>query len=116
MEKFRIAQYGFIQMVALAYGLLGSSAVAKAARHIQPGFSPSASVKAAAAYHDYGIFLSLIIVGWTVFFAYHSTLFSRWNLDERAVVVSGLVLSAFFFIVGTILIFMTLGALFSTTS
>ena len=112
VEKFRIAQYGFIQMVALAYGILGSSAVAKAAKHVQTGFTPSVSFKAASIYHDYGIFLSLIIIGWAIFFAYHSTIFSKWNIDERAIVVSGLALAAAFFIIGTILIFMTLGALF----
>jgi uncharacterized membrane protein len=112
VEKFRIAQYGFIQMVALAYGLLGSGTIAKAAKHmVEGGPPPSPVTRALTFYHDYGIFLSLIIIGWAVFCAYHSSTFSRRNIGEDTIVISGLILAAIFLILGTILIFMTMGLL-----
>jgi hypothetical protein len=113
MEKFRIAQYGFIQMVALAYGILGSGIIAKAAKHVaEGGFTPSPLSRAITVYHDYGIFLSLIIIGWAVFCAYHSTTFSKRNIGEGTIVASGLFLAAIFFILGTVLIFMTFAVAF----
>lgn len=114
MEKFRIAQYGFIQMVALSYGILGSGVVAKAGKTmLDHGMSVSATGTAITFFHDYGIFLSLIIVGWAVFCAFHSTIFSRINMTEGMIVTSGLLLAGLFFIIGTIMILSAFIAVFA---
>lgn len=116
MEKFRIAQYGFIPMVALAYGLLGSGVIAKAGKTIGSPMSVSPDGIAITFFHDYGILLSLIIVCWAVFCAYHATIFSRLNVTERAIVVSGLILSALFFLLGSFMIVGSLIAAFSPST
>jgi hypothetical protein len=116
MEKFHIAQYGFIQMVALAYGILGSSFIAKGMKYVTSQGRPvPAKYEIVVLYHDYGIFLSLIIIAWAVFCAYHSTIFSKWNFGENVIVISGLALTALFFLSGTILIFLTFAAAFETS-
>jgi hypothetical protein len=114
MEKFRIAQYGVIQMVALAYGILSSGILTKAAKYVvDQGRTIPPTYKAAIFYHDYGIFLSLIIVVWAVFCAYHSSIFSKRNMNENTIVVSGLILSGFFFVSSTFLFLWGIVALFS---
>jgi hypothetical protein len=116
MEKFRLAQYGFIQIVALAYGILGSSTAAKAGQPvIERGLPSTPLARAVGLYHDYGIFLSLIILGWAIFCAYHSTPLSRRNIGEETIIASGLALALIFFALGSILIFITLGTLVSST-
>jgi hypothetical protein len=104
MEKFRIAQYGFIQMVALAYGILTAGAVVKISKqtwadtrtHLPPPFFDSL-----AAYRDYGLLFSLVIIIWAAFCAYHSTTFSKLNINEDTIVASGIVLAGIFFVSGT---------------
>jgi hypothetical protein len=120
MEKFRIAQYGFIQMVALAYAILCTGILDKARRVLAERGEMEAApdflkYKIIFFYHDYGIFLSLIIVAWAVICAYHSSIFSNWNLevDEQKIVISGLVLTAFFLLSGTALFLCGIVALFS---
>jgi len=114
MEKFRIAQYGFIQMAALAYGILGSGFIAKGVKYIAShGGSAPTSYQIVALYHDYGIFLSSIIIAWAVLCAYHSSIFSKRNVGEPLIVASGLALSAIFFVSGTIMIFMSFAGIFS---
>ncbi len=114
MEKFRIAQYGLIQMVALAYGILCSGILAKAAKLMAAqGGSLPLQYHVVLFYHDYGIFLSFIIVAWAAICAYNSTIFSSWNVDERKIVISGLLLTALFFFSGTALFLCGIVALFS---
>ena len=113
MEKFRIAQYGFIQMVALAYGILCTGILEKAAKvMIARGESLPTQYRVVMFYHDYGIFLSLIIMVWAVFCAYHSTIFSKWNIGENVIVISGLALTAIFLLSGTIFFLCGIVALF----
>jgi hypothetical protein len=113
MEKFRIAQYGFIQMVALSYGILGSGLISKATKTMMgSGYPVSPWQFAITLYHDYGVFLSLIIIGWASFCAYHSTIFSKRNMNEETIVASGLFLTALFFVLGTIVIFMSFSLAF----
>jgi hypothetical protein len=114
MEKFRIAQYGMIQMVALAYGILSSGIIVKASKYIaDQGLTVPLSFKAVTIYHDYGVFLSIIILGWATFYAYHSSIFSKKNLDESNIVISGLIFSGAFFVLGTFLLLWGLTALFA---
>ena len=113
MEKFRIAQYGFIQMAALAYGILSSGIIVKAAKYFsENGGAVPLSFQAVGVYHDYGVFLSLIIIAWAVFCAYHSSLFSKRNFDESKIVASGLILSGIFFVLGTFMLLWGIAALF----
>jgi hypothetical protein len=113
MEKFRIAQYGFIQMVALAYGILSSGILNKAAKYVaDQGQAVPPTYRAAIFYHDYGIFLSVIIIAWAIFCAYHSSIFSKQNMDENTIVVSGLVLSGLFFVSSTFMFLWGIVALF----
>jgi len=116
MEKFRIAQYGFIQMVALAYAILCTGILDKARRVMEAqgqGYAPSFQYRFVFFYHDYGIFLSLIIIAWAVICAYHSSIVSSWNFDEKKIVISGLALTAFFLFTGTLLFICGIVALFS---
>jgi len=116
MEKFRIAQYGFIQMVALAYGILGSAFISKGMKYVvSQGGQVPARYEVVVLYHDYGIFLSILIIAWAAMCAYHSTIFSDWNFGEREIVLSGLALTILFFLAGTALIFMTFAAAFETS-
>ncbi len=56
-------------------------------------------------FHDYGILLAAVILGWAAFCAFHSTIFSRRNVDERGIVASGLALSGLFFVLAIFLTF-----------
>ena len=112
MERFRIAQYGFIQMVTLAFGILGAGTVLKLSNQAFANGRPhTLFFDIIALYRDYGLLLSLIIVGWTVFCAYHSIGSSRRNIDEGTIVGSGLLLSGIFFALGTFILFGGLGSL-----
>jgi hypothetical protein len=113
MEKFRIAQYGCIQMVALAYGLLSSGLVMKAATFFNPPAPPIFGV--AKAYHDYGFFLSLVIIAWATFCAYRCSTFSKSMIGERSIVISGLILSGLFFLSSSYFFVWGLDALFYPT-
>jgi len=114
MEKFRIAQYGFIQMVALAYGILCSGIFNKAAKYfLDQGRPLPATYEAAVFYHNYGIFLSVIIIVWAVYCAYHTSIFSKRNMDEGTIVVSGMILAGLFFVSSTVIFLMGIAALFS---
>lgn len=122
MEKFRIAFYGIIQVVALSYGILATGVVIKGAKYvvshpdIYSGSSPDLPLSsqhlahAVIYYHDHGIFLSLLIISWTAFCAYHAFWPSSWNITEKFIVTSGLAMSGFFFILGTFfLLWATIG-------
>jgi len=102
MEKFRIAQYGFIQMVALAYGVLSAGATVKISKQFWTDVSPPPVFGMLSFYRDYGLWLSLIILGWAAFCAFHATIYSKRNIDENKIVASGLILSGIFFVLGTI--------------
>ena len=64
-------------------------------------------------FHNYGMLLSFIIIGWACFCAFHSTAFSSRNFGEEAIVWSGLVLSGCFFILAIVLTLAGITALFS---
>lgn len=114
MEKFRIAQYGFIQMVALAYGILSSGLMMKAAKYCaENGGDMPPRYGIIATYHDYGVFLSIIIIVWAAFCAYHSTIFSRRNINEGTIVTSGLIISGVFFVLGTFMFVAGIDTIFS---
>ena len=100
-------------MVALAYGILSSGILAKAAKYVvDQGRAVPPTYKAVIFYHNYGIFLSLIIIGWAVFCAYYSSIFSKRNMHENTIVVSGLILAGFFFVSSTFLFLWGIVALF----
>ena len=101
MEKFRIAQYGFIQMVALSYGILGAGTMVKISKQTWTMFPPPAIFKTLAFYRDYGLLLAFIIIAWASFCAFHSSIFSKRNFDEDKIVGSGLLLSGIFFALGS---------------
>jgi hypothetical protein len=106
MEKFRIAQYGFIQMVALAYGILSAGAMVKISKQtwqsahweLPPVF------RVLSFYRDYGLLLSVLIVGWASFCAFHSTTFSKRNFGEDKIAASGLIVTGIFFVLGTFML------------
>jgi len=103
MEKFRIAQYGFIQMVALAYGILSAGAMIKIARQTwQETHWPMPHIYTVLSFfRDYGLALTLVIIGWAAFCAFHSTSLSRQNIGEYTIATSGLIVTGIFFAIGT---------------
>ncbi|MCE0483264.1 MAG: hypothetical protein LV479_03385 [Methylacidiphilales bacterium] len=118
MEKFQIAKYGLMQVVAVAYGMLASGAVIKLAKKIG-GFDDTSlptGFHYAAFFRDYGFWLFLIILGWTALVAYLTSPFSLWFFEPEKLILSGLIFAILLAIIGTLIPFSGLVALFDYSS
>jgi hypothetical protein len=116
MEKFRIAMYGMAQVTAIVYGLLASGATTKCVKQLYgPGTPMPAGFYWAQTYRDYGIFLLLLVIAWTVAVSYF--LLPRFNhgYEERTLSFSGLALAILFAVIGTFFAVQGMSPLFSTT-
>jgi hypothetical protein len=96
----------------LSYGILSAGATIKISKQTWAPLTPPPIFHHLALYRDYGIFLSLIIILWAAYCAFHATLFSDKNVDEDFIVGSGMVLSGIFFALGTYVLIGGLAHLF----
>ena len=108
MEKFQIAKYGMMQVVALAYGILSCGTAVKICRPlVESGYPMPAIYWGARFDRVYGLCVFMLVVGWTAFAAYYSSSFPKRNIDERWLTGSGMLFFVLLLILGTILAFGT---------
>jgi len=106
MEKFQIAKYGMMQVTAIVYGVLASGAAVKFNKSwLEQGYIMPDTYYRAIFYRDYGMYLLFLIILWTAAIAYLSSSLSKYNIEERYLPISGLVLAIFFAIAGTVIAF-----------
>jgi hypothetical protein len=117
MEKFRIAQYGLIQVAAIIYGMLSCGAIVKAGKlTLDVGRAVPDVYYFAFYFREYGLLSFMLVVAWTVYCAFKSSSLAHRPIDERHIVISGLVLSALFFIASTIFLIGVLVVTFPPSS
>lgn len=106
MEKFQIAKYGLMQVTAVVYGVLASGAAVKFNRGwSDQGYPMPDTFYRAMFYRDYGYYLLLVVLAWTVGASYFSSPWSRHNFDENTLIHSGMALTLLFAIVGSVIAF-----------
>jgi hypothetical protein len=98
MEKFRIAIYGMMQVTAIVYGILLSGAGVKACNTtfgpeiISYGVMPAGYYRA-ILFREYGLWLLVGVITWTIAVTYFSSPYSPWSFDSDRLALSGLVLA-----------------------
>jgi hypothetical protein len=106
MEPFRIALYGMAQVTAIVYGVLANGAAVKLnSSFAEHGYTMPIGYHLAVFYRDYGFFLLLFVVGWAVAAGCLAVVPSKWVVDEKTITITGIGLTVFFAILGTVLAF-----------
>ena len=106
MEKARIVKYALMQIVALIYGILFSAATVKLNKPLaEEGYTMPDAYYRAVFFRDYGAWLLIIVILWTMAVAYLSSPLSRLQIDEAMLTVSSLGVAILFGIAGTIIAF-----------
>ena len=108
MEKFQIAKYGMMQVVALVYGVLASGTAVKLSQPIlEMGYPMPTAYWGALCYRHYGMLLFIPIMVWVLTAGYYSSSIPEQTVDERWLIGSGMFLLIILFLLGTILAFVT---------
>jgi len=116
MEKFQIAKYGMMQVTAIVYGVLASGGCVKMWGKMAGDDYPKPAIYYGARFfHDYGLCLLLLVLGWTMLVSYLSSEYSPWDWNGEDLALSGLALAILLAVLSTFFVFGMLGA-FSSNS
>jgi ABC-type Fe3+-siderophore transport system permease subunit len=97
MEKFQIAKYAMMQVVALVYGMLVCGTGVKWARpRAEAGIPMTDSYYVAMFVRDYGLWFFVIIFAWTFLAGYYSSTLSRRYVSPLTLAISGIIISLLF--------------------
>jgi hypothetical protein len=105
MEKFRIAQYGLMQVAAIIYGVLSCAAVIRLCKPLTEMNVTNVFYDKAMFYKNYGAILLLVPLAWSIFCAVRSEEQGDKQLSEIWIAASGWTLFILFVIIGSILAF-----------
>jgi hypothetical protein len=107
MEKFQIAKYALMQVVALVYGMLVCGTGVKWARpKVEEGFPMSDPYYMAMFVRDYGLWFFVIIFAWTLLAGYYSSTLTTREVSPLGLAISGIMIALLFCVSCTILGFL----------
>jgi hypothetical protein len=100
MEKAQIVRYALMQLTALIYAVLGAATAVRINRPLaEQGYPMPDPYYRAVSIRDYGCWLFVFVILWTVFAVHQSQ--SPNGLSEETLTATGIGLALLFAIAGT---------------